>query len=304
MDQPKLERMLRLMKYLSGSVDYGIAELGRKLEMSPRTVYRYLDTFKSAGFAVTKLYGDVYKLGKMPRGTVELDRLIYFSEEEAFLVNSLIDQLVPSNSLKYNLKQKLSAIYRYTGIAEFSGRKNNAALVERLGTAVQDGLQVLLRDYESGHSRSIRDRRIEPFAFTSDYADIWAFDLEDGRNKTFKISRIGDVEVLDAAWEHEAEHRRAETDIFRMSGREPVRIVLSMTLKAKNLLVEEYPMASRFIRENEGSWLLDTEVYALEGAGRFVLGLMDDVRIEEGEALRSYVAEYAKRNFRGPASGL
>ena len=30
------------------------------------------------------------------------------------------------------------------------------------------------------------------FAFTGDYADVWAFDLEDGRNKTFKISRIGE----------------------------------------------------------------------------------------------------------------
>ena len=109
MDQPKLERMLRLMKYLSGNVNYSIAELGRKLEMSPRTVYRYIDTFKSAGFAVTKLYGDIYKLAEMPKETVELEKLIYFSEEEAYLVNSLIDRLVPTNSLKANLKAQSPA---------------------------------------------------------------------------------------------------------------------------------------------------------------------------------------------------
>ena len=297
MDQPKLERMLRLMKYLSGNVDYSIAELGRKLEMSPRTVYRYLDTFKSAGFAVTKLYSDVYKLGRMPDETVELEKLIYFSEEEAYLVNSLIDQLVPTNSLKSNLKQKLSAIYRSTSIADFVSSKNVAAQVEALGRAAEERRRVLLKDYESGHSHTIRDRLVEPFAFTSDYADVWAFDLEDGRNKTFKLSRIGDVEILEEPWEHEAEHKKASSDIFRMTGTEPMRIVLRMSLRAKNLLVEEYPLAARCIRPDGDDWLLDTGVYQVQGAARFVIGLMEDVKVEEGDALKQYLKDYARKYF-------
>ena len=36
MDQPKIERLLRLMKYLSSNVNYSIGELSRKLDMSPR----------------------------------------------------------------------------------------------------------------------------------------------------------------------------------------------------------------------------------------------------------------------------
>ena len=48
MDQPKIERLLRLMKMMSGSVNYSIDELSDKLEMSPRTIYRYIDTFKNA----------------------------------------------------------------------------------------------------------------------------------------------------------------------------------------------------------------------------------------------------------------
>ena len=107
MDQPKIERLLRLMKMMSGSVNYSIDELSDKLEMSPRTIYRYIDTFKSAGFAVTKMYGNIYRLGKMPKNAPDFDRLIYFSEEEAMLVNGLIDSLSPSNTLKANLKDKL-----------------------------------------------------------------------------------------------------------------------------------------------------------------------------------------------------
>ena len=43
MDQPKIERMLRLMKYMSGNVNYTIDELAEKLDMSYRTIYRYID---------------------------------------------------------------------------------------------------------------------------------------------------------------------------------------------------------------------------------------------------------------------
>ena len=101
------------MKLLSDNVNYSISELGDKLGMSTRTIYRYIDSFKNAGFAVTKLYSDVYKLSSMPRKSIDIDKLVYFSEEEAYLVNSLIDRLVPSNTLKANLRQKLSAIYEH-----------------------------------------------------------------------------------------------------------------------------------------------------------------------------------------------
>jgi len=286
-----MERMLRLMKLLSGNVNYTIAELGDKLEMSPRTVYRYLDTFKSAGFAVTKLHGDVYKLARMPKNAVEIDKLIYFSEEEAYLVNSLIDQLVPSNSLKANLKEKLSAIYSSTSIADYVDRRSNAAHVEALGRAIEEQRQVLLKDYESGHSHTIRDRRIEPYGFTSDYIDVLGYDLEDGGNKTFKISRIGEVEILETGWTAAEYHRPQKMDIFRISGDSPIHIRLRLSFMAKNLLVEEYPLAARDLRRSGADWILDTDIYGLSGAGRFVAGLLPEIEILEGDALCAYLRD-------------
>ena len=100
MDQPKIERMLRLMKMMSGNINYSVEELSEKLEMSDRTIYRYIDTFKNAGFTVTKIWANTYKLEKMPKGAPEFDKLMYFSEEESYLINSLLDALVPTNALK------------------------------------------------------------------------------------------------------------------------------------------------------------------------------------------------------------
>lgn len=297
MDQPKMERLLRLMKYLSGSVNYTIDQLGSRLEMSPRTIYRYIDTFKAAGFAVTKLYGDIYKLGKLPRNTVDIDKLIYFSDEEACLVNSLIDSLAPTNTLKANLKQKLSAIYNSTSIADYVADSGNAAHVEALGEAINEKRAAVLRNYGSSNSNTIRNRRIEPFGFTTDYAEVWGYDLEDGKCKTFKISRIGEVELTSEPWAFEKRHARTGRDIFRMSGTDPVHIRLQLSLKAKNLLVEEYPLASKCLTGDADRWILDTDVFQMQGVGRFVAGLMGDVTVLEGEELRNYLAGYGKQYF-------
>ncbi|MBQ3984374.1 MAG: HTH domain-containing protein, partial [Bacteroidales bacterium] len=100
MDQPKIERLLRLMKMMSGSVNYSIDELSDKLDMSPRTIYRYIDTFKEVGFAVEKIHGNVYRIVKYPSVYKDLEKLVYFSDEEAKVVCGLIEGLDSSHALK------------------------------------------------------------------------------------------------------------------------------------------------------------------------------------------------------------
>ena len=298
MDQPKIERVLRLMTLMSGSVEYTVDELADRLDTSYRSIYCYIDTFKSCGFAVEKVHGNVYRIAKMSPRYPDLDKLVYFSEEEAALVNHLIDRLDPTNALKAGLKGKLAAIYASTSIADFIDKRSNAANVEALSRAVREKKAVRLVRYESGHSGKIRDRRVEPFGFTTNFIDIQAFDLEDGRNKIFKISRMEEVEVLeDVPWAHEAEHERLGMDVFRMAGREEFRVRLRLTMKAKNLLVEEYPLAERDLTEDGGGhWILDTGICAVAGVGRFVSGLAGEVEILDGEPLRAYLRDYSQ-NF-------
>ena len=71
-----------------------------------------------------------------------------------------------------------------------------------------------------------------------------------------------------------------EVDIFRMSGEELMPIQLLMTSLAKNLLLEEYPLSTAFVKEVKApedapkfSWQLETQIRSVLGAGRFVMGL-------------------------------
>lgn len=49
--------MLEILLLLSGNFGYSINEIAEKFETTPRTIYRYLDTFKDVGFKVIKQNG-------------------------------------------------------------------------------------------------------------------------------------------------------------------------------------------------------------------------------------------------------
>lgn len=295
MDQPKIERMLRLMKMLASNKNYTIDDLAERLGLSYRSIYRYIDTFKDSGFVVEKLHSNVYRLGKMPKGYVDLKDLIYFSEEEAYIVNSLINSLDSTNALKINLKKKLSAVYNSTSIIDYVQKKDIAEHIELLGKAMREKKAVILKGYESSHSGEISDRWIEPFEFTTNCIDIWGYELEKKENKVFKISRIGKVKVLDEDWTKEDKHRKSKTDCFRISSYEQTPVKLELSMMAKNLLIEEYPLAEQDIRKEGDKWILETMVSGMEGVGRFVIGLAPEIKVIDSPALENYIRNFVSK---------
>ncbi|MCQ2180045.1 MAG: WYL domain-containing protein [Bacteroidales bacterium] len=224
---------------------------------------------------------------------------MYFSDEESYLVNNLIDALSPTNALKAGLKKKLAVIYDSTGIEGFVDRKSNAAHVANLRKAAQEKKMVILHNYESANGNDVRDRLVEPFGFTNDFIEVWAYDTESKGNKTFKVQRIGEVEILDRNWEYEVSHRTQGRDIFRMSGYANAHVRMQLTVRAKNLLIEEYPLAEKQIVRDGNYWILDTVVNDFAGICRYYVGLIPEIKVLEGEEFleyaRAYLKKYAKK---------
>lgn len=48
MEQPKIERVLRLMKMMTGNTNYTVEDMAESLGVSYRTIYRYIETFKDS----------------------------------------------------------------------------------------------------------------------------------------------------------------------------------------------------------------------------------------------------------------
>lgn len=290
MDQPKLERLLKLMKLMAGNVNYTVDDLAERLDTSYRSIYRYIETFKRAGFVVHKLDGGVYKLGKESRYFKDISQLVHFTDEEAHIVNQLIEGLDDTNTLKQNLRKKLVTVYNCTAMASSIVKGRNAQNVNRLQEAIEEHRRVVLVDYASSHAGVARNRVVEPFGFTTNYVQVWCYEPESAMNKLFKVARIGSVEVLDEEWQYADRHDSGYIDVFRMTGFEQHRVCLRLGMLARNLLVEEYPLAERDITATEdGAWLLDTRVCNYKGVGRFVLGLLDDIEIVDSSEFESYI---------------
>ena len=85
-------------------------------------------------------------------------------------------------------------------------------------------------------------------------------------------------------------------DCFRMNGKESTPVTPKMTLMAKNLLTEEYPLSARDLTYEDGYWWLKTEVKSMAGVRRFYLGLSDQIEILDSPELVSYLSEHVKKN--------
>ena len=48
MDQPKIERVLRLMTLLTGNATYMVQDFARMMGTTSRSIYRYMDTLKGS----------------------------------------------------------------------------------------------------------------------------------------------------------------------------------------------------------------------------------------------------------------
>ena len=297
MDTPKISKLLRLMKLLTGNVSRTIDQLAAELGITPRTVYRYIDTIREAGFVVNKLYGNVYQMGKVSRGMTDFKKLIYFTEEEAYLAAKMIEGIDNNNVLKRDLQRKLASVYDSTSIANYIDNPANAANIEALSEAMKNKVQVVLKGYASAHSDETRDRVVEPFSFTANMIDVWAYDVEKSDCRMFKVSRVGAVEVLSEGWAFEERHEVRRPDVFRMTGSPVEKVVLQLNTRAKSLLVEEYPLAERDLKREDGNWVLRTTINSVEGAGRFVIGLAADIKILQGKKLLDYIKKYDKKHI-------
>ena len=296
MDQPKMERMLRIMQYFSGNINYTMDEIARKLGVSKRSLFRYIDTFKNAGFVVTRVGEGIYKMTTNNKGYSDLSQLVYFTEEEAILVSHLIEDIDNSNGMKEDLKEKLRVVYGATAMSNYLRNEGNAEHIDKLVDAIKGRKQIQLKGYSSSSSDATKDYLLEPFKLDDNYVAMWAYDVKDGQVKQFKISRIGGIQI-GGPWEHEEEHKVLPMDAFRMTGTGKVveHVKLKLKMRAKNLLYEEYPLSRAQLYQVKRTWYWEGDVYALEGVGRFVMGLAEDIVVEEGDKLKAYICSRGEK---------
>lgn len=293
-----VERLLRLMLLLSGRQRHTVQLLSGALEISERTVYRYLDTLRDMGFIVEKEEGWFWISRESPY-LKSIGDLLHFTPEESWILNKAILSLDDEIPVKQNLARKLYSLYDLKGVPYPVVKRENSERIINLIRAIGHKHQVQLIGYQSANSNTVSDRLAEPFSFTLNYGYIWCFEVGSETNKLFKTERIEEVRNTGTHWQFEGLHRELPTDVFRISGKQKIPVVLRLTMRAASLLTEEYPQSEEYIRPDTGSgFLFDGWVSSFEGIGRFVLGLPGEVEVIKPKPLISYLNKrLAKKKF-------
>ncbi|TRZ52014.1 WYL domain-containing protein [bacterium] len=285
----KVERLLKLLIWLSSGRWYRLQELGERLKLSERSVYRYIAAMRSAGLIV-EIGDSGYRIPKIGGRIKELSDLLHFSEEEAMILKEAIHAVDDNNELKANLIRKLYSLYDFDRVADTVVHPDRLPVIHNLLKAIREKRQVVIRDYHSSHGNLIRDRLVEPFDLTVNYSCVWVFDPESRKNKVFRTSRIRSVDLTDNLWQFTEQHEIEPCDVFRVYGKQKFPVKLRLSLTAYNLLIEEFPLSGSFIRKvNDQEYLYDGWVTSWDGIGRFVMGLSGEVEVISPKAFKTFL---------------
>lgn len=291
----KTHRILRLILFLSNSYPKSKDDCVAFLEIKNTAFYSYCNLLKSAGFTLRQKEGR-YWIDYPEEDFRILQNILHFSDEETYLLSKTIDLLNEKTGCAARLKYKLAAFLNQEKTIENYLLKEKSAKVLTIQKALKLKQQILLVNYSSGNSETVKNRLVEPFEFKDDFNLIWAFDTELRQNRQFKICRIEDIVQSPINWEYEHLHRSMPVDIFRNTGDLNKTIELTLNLKARNLLIEEYPLAERYLaRLKPNRFELRVAVAKYEGPARFVLGLAENIEIKGDEGFIDFFEAKLKK---------
>lgn len=272
-NQHRIYRIFQLINSLRSKPPKSPRTLANMLEVSERSIYRYFDLINQIGFDVKKVSGGRFYI------EADLREGIPFTTEEVEYLASMVKSVGKNSVLSEAVLQKIGLYTEHEVAARNIFEANLGKIIEKLSIAIQEKKQVILINYFSARSQTVKNRLVEPMQFTDNYEAISAFEVSSRTNKYFNIERISAVQVQETGMKYEEDHEFYKPDIFGFQGKEMDKEVeFEMSLRASLLLKEEYPMARPYIKALPcgTKYSFKARVQAYEGPARFVRGFIDE----------------------------
>lgn len=292
-------RWLDVIRAISGDKILSAPDIAKILGTSLRNAYYVIKALSAYGFFVNhnKLG---YNLDAASPFFRDINESVNLNVDQAFFLYRMLIGKDMDNPMAAKIMLKFKRFYHFDvlgGSEKNYGPYTNYLLLQK---AIKDHKCVVLHNYASSNSLTVRDRYVEPFMFLGENTDVRAYEMESGINKTFKISRISIVEILDREWENVNKHRNAFTDMFMYSGEVRHHVLLRLDVSSYNCMQEEYPHSIFCLRPDDDThWLFETDVANYEGIARFIMGLFDHIEVLEDDCLKKYLSDKIKVMAKG-----
>lgn len=248
----QLFSMCRLLRY-----PLTVKELERKLGVSQRQVYRYLDVIDKLNYPLVKNKTRYYIASSSPNAVNDSPLPDANNFDEKYPTETQI--LLLHESFKHRL----------------------------LAGAIKNKQVVRLLNYQSPQDGTLADRLVEPLYVNDDFKRLQCYCRTEKKQRQYKIVRIGEVEVSDEIFTKK--HDPQPMDAFGLSGPEWLPVRMRLHKRAYHLLWEEFISARPDISRDKEAWYYEGRVLSYYGIGRFVLGLPGDVSGIEPVAFREFL---------------
>lgn len=294
-DAKSFFRWLDVIRAISGDKILSAPDIAKILGTSLRNAYYVVKALSAYGFFVNhNRLG--YNLDATSPFFKDINDSVGLNVDQAFYLYRMLIGKDVDNPMAAGIRLKLKRFYHFDVLG---GNKKNYGPYTNymlLQSAMKDHKCVVLHNYASSNSLTVRDRLVEPFMFLGEDTDVRAYEMESGINKTFKISRISIVEILDREWENVNKHRNAFTDMFMYSGEVRHHVLLRLDVSSYNCMQEEYPHSIFCLRPDDDThWLFETDVANYDAIARFILGLYDHIDVLEDKGLKKFLSDKIKR---------
>jgi predicted DNA-binding transcriptional regulator YafY len=197
-NQATLFRTLEMIRLLSRAGGVSIKTLAEEYEVSERTIQRTIDAIRLAGYEVDYSYGR-YRINKsMTReyNRFDMNDLLHFTREEAWMLNTAIDSLNDMHPVKENLKKKLNSTIDEHGSTGSLFNEKNFGAIQVIYKAIQNKTQVILEEYAFvSAGRYLKQIVAEPIDFAIDFNRVWVYLPTLKKNVLLRISGLAGIKA-------------------------------------------------------------------------------------------------------------
>lgn len=287
-EMQKLYRVFQLIRILNTPPGKTVKQLISLLNSSKSDIYRLLKLLEDIGYPVET----DFQHRKFLQFSFPKQEKSSFDPEELFYLQEVLQQYAGDSTLATSILHKFDQNLNLIPLADSLPHLHITRMVQLAKAGIDMGKCLKLHRYRSLTGEDVRDRLIEPLEITQDKKYLIGWDIAVDDQRQFKIIRIQDIDILE---KKVAKSRIASPmDIFGLTGTEWLSVRMELTSLAHNLLVEEFPYSTQFIRANKDYILFDGMVRNWKGIGRFVLGLPGQVKVISPNGFKDYLKDKIK----------
>jgi len=264
----KMDRLLSITMLLLDKKRIGAKELAEKFEVSPRTIYRDIDTLNLAGIPIRSTSGvgggfeimENYKMDKKVFSAADLSAILTsltgFSNmmqgKELASALAKVKSFIPADRAK-EIETKINQFD--LDLSPWLGNRNIQRYIETTKTALQEN-RLLTFDYSDQHGNST-SRMIEPYQLVLKNSQwyLQGYCLNRNDFRLFKVNRMTNLQIKKEQFSPR-QYQKPQLDFTNMLDTLQTNIKLRIHREVMDMVLD-YCSFEHFIPDGNEHYLVD-----------------------------------------------